>query len=422
MGTLVSFTALFLSILLVQLGSGSLGPLDALAGRLHGFSAEEIGLLGSAHFVGFLAGCYFAPRQIGAIGHSRAFAAAAAIGATGALLHPVIVGPWAWAALRLLTGFAIAAAYTVVESWLQGKATNRNRARIYSVFRLVDLGGQMTAQAMIAVLDPAAYWAYNIVAVFCVLCLLPLALTRSLPPVVPRAPRLRPLAALRLSPTATLGIVVAGMAGAAFRMVGPVYAFENGLGQGEIALFLSAAIAGGFAAQLPVGIVADRVDRRAVLVGLSVAAVLGSLWTIYAVAPGSTLLILLAAFFFGASTYPVYSVAAAYANDLAEPEFIVELNAALMLFYSIGAIISPVLSATLVTAFGPQALFGFTAAAHLALILFAAWRMTRRAAPAPRMPYQMIPRSSMIIARLFRRPPAEAAPGLAPGRERAAAD
>src|SRR3546814_1045054 len=49
MGTLLSFSALFLSIYLVQLGSGSLGPLDALSGSVIGFSTEEIGLLGSAH-------------------------------------------------------------------------------------------------------------------------------------------------------------------------------------------------------------------------------------------------------------------------------------------------------------------------------------------------------------------------------------
>lgn len=403
MGTLISLAALFLSALLVQLGSGSLGPLDVLAGRVRGFTNEEIGLLGSAHFVGFLAGCYLVPRQIGAIGHSRAFAAAAAAGAIGALLHPVLEGPWIWAALRLLTGFAIAGAYTVIESWLQGKIENRNRARVYSGLRLVDLGGQMAAQALIAVLDPAAYWAYNVVATFCILCLLPLTLTRSLPPTVPSAPRLRPLRAMRLSPTATAGIIVAGLASAAFRMIGPVYALEHGLDQSAIAVFLTAAIIGGVVVQLPVAAVADRYDRRAVLVGLSALAVLGCLWTVVAVRPGDHLRLYFAAFFFGASTYPIYSVAAAYANDLAERDFMVELNAALILFYSLGAIVSPLLTASLLGAFGPAALFGFVAASHAGLILFALWRMTRRETVAPRVRYQMIPRTSMIIARLLGR-------------------
>lgn len=403
MRTLISFAALFASILLVQLGSGTLGPLDALSGAMRGFTTEQIGVLGSAHFVGFLAGCYLTPRYIGAIGHSRAFAAAAAIGAIGALLHPVLAGPWAWAGLRLLTGLAIAAAYTVIESWLQAKVENRNRGRIYAVFRVVDLFGQFSAQGLIAVLNPGAYWAYNIVAVFCCLCILPLALTRSVQPTTPSAPRLRPIKAAKLSPSATFGIVVAGLTGASFRMIGPVFGIENGLHQQEIALFLSAAVVGGAAVQFPVGWIADAVDRRLVLIGLSVLAILGCTWTVLAVAPGATTFIFLAAFFFGASTYPIYSVSAAYANDYAEPDFIVELNAALTFFYSLGAIVSPVITARLVTQFGPSALFAFAAVCHLALILFTLYRMTRRPGAPPVTPYRYTPRTSMVLARLFKR-------------------
>ncbi|MEM9736728.1 MAG: MFS transporter, partial [Pseudomonadota bacterium] len=245
MRALVSFAALFVSIFLVQMGSGSLGPLDALAASARGFTAEEIGILGSAHFLGFFLGCWLAPRFVGQVGHSRAFAAAAAIGATGALLHPVLEGPLLWALLRVLTGMAIASAYTVVESWLQAKTENHNRGRVYGIFRVVDMGGQICAQAMIAVLDPASYAAYNIVAVFCCLCLLPLALSRRVAPEIPGTPRLRPLAAYRLSPLAAVGIIVAGMTGAAFRMVGPLYGLRFGLDAGQMAIFLSAAVIGG---------------------------------------------------------------------------------------------------------------------------------------------------------------------------------
>ena len=137
MRTLISFTALFLSILLVQLGSGTLGPLDALAGVQRGFTTGQIGLLGSAHFLGFLAGCYLAPRYIGSVGHSRTFAAAAAIGAIGALLHPVFEGPYQWAALRLLTGISVAPGMPVIESWLQAKMETRTRRGVCAISRVV---------------------------------------------------------------------------------------------------------------------------------------------------------------------------------------------------------------------------------------------------------------------------------------------
>ena len=114
MRLIISFAALLMSVVLVQLGSGSLAPLDALSGAELGFSAAEIGLLGSAHFVGFFVGCWLAPRMTGTIGHVRVFAAFAASGAVGALAHPLWHEPLFWAVLRMLTGFAVAGSATVM--------------------------------------------------------------------------------------------------------------------------------------------------------------------------------------------------------------------------------------------------------------------------------------------------------------------
>ena len=403
MRTIISFAALFLSTLLVQLGSGTLGPLDALAGSVRGFTTEEIGLLGSAHFLGFFLGCYLAPRYIGEVGHSRAFAASAALGAIAAMLHPVFEGPYEWAVLRVLTGLSVASGFTVVESWMQAKVQTATRGRVFGIFRVVDMSGQIMAQGLIAVLDPASYVSYNIVAVFCCLSLLPLSLTRRTAPPTPEAPRLRPIKAALLSPSACFGIIVAGLTGASFRMVGPVFGIANDLSQSEVALFLTAAVLGGVAAQYPVGWIADMMDRRKVLIGLSVAAILGCLTVAYLVEPGNLAVIFGGAFVFGATSYPIYSISAAYANDFAEKDFVVELNAALIFFYSIGAIVSPIVSAWLIDQYGPAALFQFIAAAHLALIAFALYRMSRRRAARPVTRYTMVPRTSMVIARLMGR-------------------
>ena len=399
----LSFLALFLSIFLVQLGSGSLGPLDALGGAARGFTTGEIGFLGSAHFAGFFLGCWLMPRLIGTVGHARSFAAAAAVGATGALLHPVLEGPLLWAGLRVLTGLSIAGAYTVVESWMQAKVENTQRGRVFGAYRVVELGGQVASQGLIALLDPASYVAYNIVAIFCCVCLLPLALSTSVPPKTPTAPRLRPVRAALLAPSATLAIMTAGMTSAAYRMVGPVYGVEQGLDQQAIALFLMAVVAGAAAGQVPAGWVADKFDRRHVLIGLSLATIASALWVgVGAETRGG---IIVGAFVFGATAWPVFSVASAYANDYSPPDFVVELNAAVMLFFSVGAILSPTVTAALIPVFGPGALFVFVAAAHLALILFALYRMTRRRAAAARTPYRYMPRTSMVLARLLRRGP-----------------
>ena len=258
------------------------------------------------------------------------------------------------------------------------------------------------AQFMIAVLEPASYVSYNIVAMFCCLCLLPLTLTQRTAPPVPKAPKLRPWRAVVLSPLAVAGVVVSGMAGASFRMVGPVFADRNGLSPGEVGIFLAAAVAGGALAQIPAGWIADKFDRRKALIGISALAlvVCGAIaWN--GVIAGPTLLYL-AAFAFGATTFPLFSIAGAHANDFAEADFVVELNASLILFYAVGAVASPYLSATLIEAYGPGALFAYVAAGHGGLIAFGFYRMTRRAA-VMRTPYSYLPRTSMIFARLSKR-------------------
>ena len=52
------FAALYLSVILLQLPNGGLGPLDALSGCELAFKIKQIGLLGSAHFIGFFVGCW----------------------------------------------------------------------------------------------------------------------------------------------------------------------------------------------------------------------------------------------------------------------------------------------------------------------------------------------------------------------------
>ncbi len=402
MRLIVSFAALLLSVVFVQLGSGALAPLDALSGAALGFSTAQIGLLGSAHFVGFFVGCWAAPRMMGRIGHSRAFAAFAASGVIGALGHPLWHDPWFWAALRVLTGMAVAGAYTVVESWLQAKVTNQTRGQVVGVYRVVDLLASLGAQGLIAVLPPASYVSYNILAILCCLCLLPLTLTTAEAPPMPGAPRLRPIKAMRLSPLAAAGVLVAGMSMPAFRMVGPIYGQQVGLDRDGIALFLGAAVMGGALVQLPVGWIADKMDRRHVLTALSMISV--AVCVMVSLDGGSSVrAVFLGSFAFGLFAFPIFSISSAHANDFAEPDFVAELNASLMFIYGVGAIASPLAAAMLLERLGPSSLFGFIAALHLGLAVFGVVRMVRGPSARRRTPYRYLPRTSFTIGRLVRR-------------------
>ncbi|APX11929.1 MFS transporter [Tateyamaria omphalii] len=402
MRMLISFAALFLSVILLQLSSGALGPLDALSGLVLDFTRQEIGLLGSAHFLGFFVGCWWAPRLMGSVGHSRAFAAFTAAGAIGLIAHMLIVDPMAWAVMRVASGMCVAGCYTVIEAWLQSKVTNETRGRTMAVYRLMDMGASLAAQLVIGVLEPASYVSYNILAIVCCAALLPLTLTRVKQPETPSAPRLRPRLAAQRSPLAAAGVVVAALSSASFRMVGPIYGQEVGLTTQQIAWFMAAFVLGGALAQYPVGWLADKYDRRWVLIWLSGAAVASCGITAFATGLSPTG-IMITAGVFGLTTFPIYSVAAAHAHDFADASERVELSAALMFYFALGAIAAPFTASALIDTFGPPALFAMIAVGHVALIVFGLARMRARATPAERTRYVYAPRTSFQIGRLLGR-------------------
>jgi MFS family permease len=400
MRMLISFAALFLSVLLLQLSSGGVGPLDALSGIVLDFSTREIGLLGSAHFVGFFIGCWWAPRLMGNVGHSRAFAAFTVAGAIGLLAHMLVIDPYAWALMRVASGMCVAGCYTVIESWLQAKVTNETRGRAMGVYRIVDMSGSLAAQMVISVLEPASYVSYNLLAILCCAAILPLTVTRVEQPETPDAPRLHPMMAVTKSPLAAAGVVVAAISSAAFRMVGPLYGEQVGLSIDQIPWFLSAFVLGGAIAQYPVGWLADKYDRRWVLIWLSVAAICSCAITVAAQGLGTAGIMLTAALF-GFTSFPIYSVAAAHAHDFAESHERVELSAALMFWFAVGAIAAPFLASVLIETYGPPALFSMIAVGHLVLVIFGLARMRARPTKRDRTAFIYAPRTSFIIGRLL---------------------
>ena len=399
MRLILTFAALFLSDVMLQFGTGGVAPLDALSGLVLHFSNAQIGLLGSAHFAGFLIGCWWTPRLLGTVGHSRAFSAFAAAGTIGILSHMLVVNPYAWMGMRMLSGLCVAGCYTIIEAWLNAKLTNESRGRTMGIYRTVDAGGSFGAQLFISFLPTANFVSYNLLAILCCAALFPIALTRMPQPDIPDAPRLRPKLAWDCSPLGAVGVMVAGLTGSSFRMVGPLYGVAIGLSVHQIALFLATYVAGGWVAQMPVGALADRFDRRIVLMGLSAGTIVAAGVTVMFAHMG-TGAVLVAAAMFGFTTFPLYSVSSAHGHDFARNAERVELSAAQMFLWACGAVASPVISSALITYAGPRAMFGFIALMNGLLSAFGLARMAARPSRRNRTRFVSEPRTSFMIGQL----------------------
>jgi MFS family permease len=198
------------------------------------------------------------------------------------------------------------------------------------------------------------------------------------------------------------GVLVAALSSASFRMVGPIYGTGVGRATSQLAIFLAAFVAGGALSQYPMGWLADRYDRRWVLIWLSVAAIVSCVFTA-TVSGLPTIGIMFTAAIFGFTTFPIYSVAAAHAHDFADSSERVELSAALMFWYATGAIAAPWIASYLIETFGPGALFAMIAVGHALLVVFGVVRMRTGRSSDQKTPYVYAPRTSFQIGRLLSR-------------------
>src|SRR5437868_9787380 len=220
-----------------------------------------------------LIGCLAAPRIIARAGHIRAFSAFVAVSTVAALMHPMFVDPAAWCAIRAVTGFCFAGLYAAIESWMHDKAENVVRGRVLALYQIVHYAGSATGQQAIRFINPASYVPFSIVAAALALSVLPLAYTRSDPPEPPPVPRLRLSWLFRISPVGVAGALVSGIANGTFWSLAPVFAERSGMGAGGVASFMTATIVGAALVQWPVGRLADRHDRRYIMLVAIAAAV-----------------------------------------------------------------------------------------------------------------------------------------------------
>jgi MFS family permease len=370
-------SALLAAVFILIAGNGLSNTLIPLSATAASFPPLSIGLIGSAYFGGMLVGCFAAPRIIARAGHIRAFSAFVAIATVTALLHPIFVDPTAWAAIRAVTGFCFAGLYATIESWMHDKAENVVRGRVLALYQIVHYAGSATGQQAIRFISPAASASFSLVACALALSVLPLAQTRSEPPELPPVPQLRLGWLFRISPVGIVGALVSGVANGTFWSLAPVFAERSGLSAGGVASFMTATIVGAALVQWPVGRLADRGDRRHIMliaVSFAVAAQAALVWH----AKSEPLVLIALAAVFGASALVLYPLSSSHTQDLAGRQNTVEVSTGLLLAYTIGAIIGPTSAAWLMSRIGPEALFIHNAAIHVTFVVFIVWRLWQR--------------------------------------------
>jgi MFS family permease len=380
---IVPVLALLAGTGILLLGGGLYGTLLAIRAGVEGFSAGTVGVVMAAYYAGFVIGCLQCPVLIQRVGHIRTYAALTAIASAASLAHAMIVDPIVWGFLRGIAGFCFAGLYMIIESWLNAKVDQQSRGRVFAVYMMVNLGALAAGQLLLLTANAQSFALFCAVSILVSLAAVPLSLTRVEPPAPERRPRLRVSTLWRISPLGLVGCAGVGLAQGVFWSLTPLYTFGVGLTEDQTAIFMVLAVTGGLMLQWPIGWLSDRRDRRAVLCGVCLVTAMlaagvvqvGSMYSL----PGLLALALL----YGGTSFTIYSLAVAHANDHRSEHGIVALSASLLLVYAIGATTGPLLVGALVDRIGAGAVYGFIAVVYVGVGAFGIWRMTRRAPPPP---------------------------------------
>ncbi len=372
--TVLASWPLFLGLALLMLGNGLQGTLLGLRADIEGFPTAVTGLVMSIFYAGYLIGAVRAPVLISRVGHIRVFAAFAALASAAVLLHAIFLQPIVWAVMRLVSGFSFATLFIVAESWLNGQTRNADRAKVLGFYMFVVFGGMGAGQLLLGLSDPGSFVLFTTVSVLVSIAVVPMLLTSGPAPAIPPMQAIDLRGIYRTSPLGIVGIFAAGLTGGAVFGMGAVFASQTGLSVGGVAVFMFTLMMAAMLGQFPVGYLADRFDRRTIIILTAVVAGTAGLGAVATTGLVSLALLALTVFV----AFPLYSVSVAHTNDHLEEGGMVAAAGGIMMVNGLGAALGPFAVGLAMAALGPVGFALFVGSVYAGLGVFGFYRTFRR--------------------------------------------
>lgn len=379
MNPILATWPLLLGMGILMLGAGLQSTLLGVRATSEAFPTALTGIIMSCYYMGYLAGTRLAPRLLRRVGPVRGFATLAALASVAPLVHASWVHPIPWAVMRLISGVCFAGIYVVAESWLNHRASRTNRGQLLAIYMLVLYVGLGGAQFLLILSSPQSTEPFMLVAALISAAIVPIVASaqEADAPATPQRVRLRDL--YRNSPLGVVAVAVSGLISSIIFSMGPVYARLSGFGTRAVAAFMGISILAAVLTQYPAGRLSDRLDRRTVIATVCLLATLAAA-TIVVLGPLPRPAFLALAALFSGSALTLYSLSVSHVNDKLEPAQMVAASSKLLLINGTAAAAGPILTGSLMGAFGARAYFGVLGALTGALTLFDLWRKLRQSA------------------------------------------
>ena len=371
-----SLAAVIACVAIYGITTGLTQPLLALILESRGTGRSVIGLVSAMPAIAMIVFAPHLPRVVAAVG-MRPFLAVCIVGdAALFLLLPVFDSVTAWLLLRCLMGFTVAGLFIASETWINEVATDDIRGRVSGLYNTI-LAGSLALGPLVIPITGIEGWAPFLVgAGLVLLAAIPLAWARD------AMPRLQGKAAFSIgrfvfiAPVLCCAIALMAWKDSVLMSLLPVYGVSSGLSPPTAAVMLTVLGAGALCMQMPIGWLADRLDRYRLLMACAAGGLAGALLLPLAVHAGAWLWPVL--FFWGGLFAGIYTLAMAIVGQRFRGPDLVTANAAFGLLWGVGSLLGPPAAGAAMDLQGPNGLVLALALAVLAFLALARWRRGRR--------------------------------------------
>ena len=378
--------ALFLGMGLIMMAYGFQGSLLGVRAVQEEFSLTSTGFMMSGYFIGYFIGAATIPNIISKVGHVRVFAAFASLASLVVLIHSIIIHPFIWFLLRILTGVSMVCIYTVAESWLNDRSSNKNRGSVLSVYMVTLYGAIGIGMFLLNFSSPKNFQPFILVSVITSAALIPILLTKKKPPNFKKIQAMKMKELYEASPFGMVSSLFYGTIQSALFTLLAVYATSMNFSILEISIITFLLAISGAVAQFPVGKISDIYDRRKVIVfstfGAAIFAIISIIVSRQMYLPDglatSKTWFFIFFILFSFCSLPMFSLILAHTNDNISKEKFVAAGAGLQFAFGLGAISGPFFCSILMDLAGPNGFFIFLFIFHSLIGIFGIHRMKVR--------------------------------------------
>jgi MFS family permease len=388
-----------LGLFIFVLGSGMFTTLVTLRLSLEGSHSTVVGLMTGAYYAGLVVASFRVERFISRVGHIRAFSAFASLLSVISLLQGIFIYNSVWFVLRFVGGFATAGLFVVVESWLLALGTIKTRGQVLALYMMSLYAAQALGQFLINLGNPKTFILFAIAAILSSLSIIPLSMTRSRQPELQEPSLLDFKALYKASASGVIGCFIAGVLLGSIYGLLPLWAQEEIPGAINVSWIMALTITGGMLLQYPIGRLSDQIERRIVLLGISICIGIVSLIAIFC-AHRNLYLAGVLAFIFGGFSFTLYPVSISQACDNLETKDVVAGTQALLLAYSIGAMVGPIIAPLFMRLLTPNGLWVYFSFIGFVVAVFFAWRRTQKTSAPSEEAFISVPQTTPVVAEL----------------------